>query len=221
MLVKILSVIFTDVYLKVFDIPKLRAYFSQKFPENTELHNHLPDGKFSYKFPQVQYRIIDKHPALIGFNQGVDILKKIFFELNEMIIDNRKYTINEKEIYLKEYDFGVSEEFISYKFISPWMALKEENYEKYNGLNKFEQQGFLKHLLRENFKSLSKGFNYWIDNIENVKVEGYFKPKRVNFKNQKMLCFTGDFMANFQIPDFMGLGKQSVRGFGVVKKVDQ
>ena len=219
MLVKILSVIFTDVYLKVFDIPKLRGYFSHKFPENTELHNHLPDGKFSYKFPQVQYRIIDKHPALIGFNQGIDILKKIFFELNEMIIDNRKYTINEKEIYLKEYDFGVSEEFINYKFISPWMALKEENYEKYKVLNKFEQQGFLKHLLRENLKTLSKGFNYWIDNIENVKVEGYFKPKRVNFKNQKMLCFTGDFMTNFLIPEYIGIGKQVARGFGVVNKI--
>jgi len=219
MLVKILSVIFTDVYLKVFDIPKLRAYFSHKFPENTELHNHLPDGKFSYKFPQVQYRIIDKHPALIGFNQGINILKKIFFELNEMIIDNRKYTINEKEIYLKEYDFGVSEEFINYKFISPWMALKEENYEKYKVLNKFEQQGFLKHLLRENLKTLSKGFNYWIDNIENVKVEGYFKPKRVNFKNQKMLCFTGDFMTNFLIPEYIGIGKQVARGFGVVNKI--
>ena len=89
MLVKILSVIFTDVYFKVFDIPKLRGYFSEKYPEYSELHNHLPGGKFSYKFPQVQYRIIDKHPALIGFNQGINILKKIFFELNEMIIDNR------------------------------------------------------------------------------------------------------------------------------------
>ncbi len=219
MKIKIITIIFSDVYLTKFDLPKLRGYFSQKFPKNTEFHNHLPDGKYSYKFPQVQYRIIDKHPALIGFNQGIDILKKIFFELNEMIIDNRKYTINEKEICLKEYDFGVSDEFINYKFISPWMALKEENYGKYNGLNKFEQQGFLKHLLRENFKSLSKGFNYWIDNIENVKVEGYFKPKRINFKNQKMLCFSGEFMTNFHIPDFMGLGKQSARGFGVVKKV--
>ncbi len=218
MKIKIITIIFSDVYLTKFDLPKLRGYFSQKFPEYSELHNHLPGGKFSYKFPQIQYRIINKHPALIGFNKGIDILKKIFFELDEMIIDNRKYTINEKEIYLREYDFGVAEEFINYKFISPWMALKEENYEKYNGLNKFEQQGFLKHLLRENFKSLSKGFNYWIDNIENVKVEGYLKPKRVNFKNQKMLCFTGEFMTNFNIPDNLGLGKQSARGFGVVKR---
>jgi hypothetical protein len=33
-----------------------------------------------------------------------------------------------------------------------------------------------------------------------------------------MLCFTGDFTTNFLIPEFLGLGKQSARGFGVVRK---
>lgn len=218
MKVQIISVIFLDLILKPYELPTLRGYFSKQFPEYSEFHNHLPDGKFSYKFPQVQYRIINKHPALIGFSKGIEILKKIFFELDEMIIDNYRYTLNEKEICLKEYDFGVADDFINYKFISPWMALKEENYEKYKSLNKFEQQIFLKHLLRENLKTLSKGFKYWIEDIEKIKTEGYFKPKQVNFKNQKMLCFTGEFMTNFHIPDFMGLGKQSARGFGVVEQ---
>lgn len=216
MKIKIITIFFTDVCLTKYDLPKLRGYFSQKFPEYSELHNHLPGGKFSYKFPQVQYRIIDKHPALIGFSTGIEVLKKIFFELDEMIIDNRKYSINEKEIYLKEYDFGVAEEFINYKFISPWMALKEENYQKYKTLNQIEQQNFLKHILRENLKTLSKGFDYTIPDIEKIKVEGFFKPRSVNFKNVKMLCFTGEFMVNFYIPVFLGIGKQSARGFGVV-----
>jgi len=33
-----------------------------------------------------------------------------------------------------------------------------------------------------------------------------------------MQCFTGDFTTNFLIPDFLGIGKQSARGFGVVRK---
>jgi len=213
---KIFTVKFQDIFIKPFEIPKLRGYFSIRFPENTELHNHLPGGKFSYKFPLVQYRIIDKHPALIGFGNGIEVLKKIFFELDEMIIDNRKYTINEKEIYLNECDFGESEKFINYKFHSPWMALKEENFRKYKTLNQIEQQNFLKHLLRENLKTLSKGFDYAIPDIEAVKVEGFFRSRLVNFKNIRMLCFTGEFMVNFHIPDFLGLGKQSARGFGVV-----
>ncbi|HHE39227.1 MAG TPA: hypothetical protein ENL20_11745 [Candidatus Cloacimonetes bacterium] len=213
---KILTVLFSDVQHKPSDIPKLRGYFSDKFPEHTELHNHLPDGKFSYGFPQVQYRIIERHPALIGFNKGIEVLKKIFFELDEMIINGRRYSLFEKEIFLKETNFGMSDNFIDYKFASPWMALKEENYRKYKTLNQIEQQKFLKHILRENLKTLSKGFDYTIPNIEKIKVEGFFKPKMVNFKNLKMQCFTGEFMVNFLIPDYLGIGKQSARGFGVV-----
>jgi len=49
-------------------------------------------------------------------------------------------------------------------------------------------------------------------------VDGWFKPLEVNFHNQPMQCFTGDFTTNFLIPEFLGLGKQSARGFGVVRK---
>jgi hypothetical protein len=216
--VKVLFIIFNSVRFSPSDIPKLRGFFSSKYPEDSEFHNHLPEGSFSYKFPQIQYRIINHHPALIGIEKGIGILKKLFFDLEDIIINNRKYQLHEKEIMLREYKLGVAKDFIQYKFISPWMALKEENYERYKTKNKFEQQIFLKHILRENLKTLSKGFKYWIEEIEKIKVEGYFKPKRVNFKNQKMLCFTGEFMTNFHIPDFMGLGKQSARGFGVVKR---
>jgi hypothetical protein len=217
--VKIFKVVFTDVFLQPSDIPKLRGYFSKKYPQHTEFHNHLPGGNFLYQFPKIQYRIINKHPALIGIHNGIEILKKLFFELDDLIIDGRIYHLHEKEIMVNSCEIGIAHDFINYRFLSPWMALKEENYEKYNSLNKFAQQGFLKHLLRENLKSLSKGFDYWIEDIEKVKVEGYFKPKKVNFKNQKMLCFTGDFTTNFHIPEFMGLGKQSARGFGVVECV--
>jgi len=199
------------------DLPKLRGYFANKYSEYTEFHNHLPGGKFSYKFPHIQYRNIGNHPALIGLHNGIEILKKVFFELDEMIINNHKYKINEKEIMLNEYLFGVSQKFINYKFSSPWMALNEDNYKKYNKMNKFEQQLFLKKILRGNLLTLSKGLEYTIPNLEDIKIEGYFKSMRINFKNQKMLCFTGSFTTNFYIPDYLGLGKQSARGFGVIQ----
>ncbi len=213
---KIISITFPDMKLKVYQIPKLRGFFSNKFPQNTEFHNHLPGGKFSYKFPQIQYRIIDHHPVLIGINDGIDILKKIFFDLDEIIISNRKYSLNEKEIILTEKEFGIADNFINYRFISPWMALNEDNYAKYIQLNKIEQQKLLKRILIGNIISMAKGFHYNIPDDFEIKVEGYFKPKQVNFKNKKMLCFKGDFMTNFNIPDHLGLGKQSARGFGVV-----
>lgn len=216
MKVKILNLVFTDMYIQPSDIPKIRGYFATKYKDNQLLHNHLPGGKFSYKIPKIQYRIISRHPALIAFDNGIDVIKKIFFDTENLTINGKTYNIMEKEVVLNEFDFGVSENYYNYKFLSPWMALKEENYKKYKTMNAIEQQQFLKHILRENLKTLSKGFAYTIPNIDDVKVEGYFKAKQVNFKNIKMLCFTGDFTVNFMIPNLMGLGKQSARGFGAI-----
>jgi len=216
MKVRIIKIIFSDAQILPTDIPKIRGYFSKAFPDNVELHNHLPGGKFSYKFPQIQYRIINQHPALIAINNGCDIIKKIFLQTDEIIIKNNLYKINEKEVSVTEESFGENNSQINYKFISPWMALNQENYKKYKIINPANQQTFLKHILRENLKTLSKGFNYTIPDIEKIKVFGKFNSQIINFKNRKVLGFRGNFSVNFHIPEFLGLGKQSARGFGIV-----
>jgi hypothetical protein len=199
------------------DIPKLRGYFSNKFAEFPQIHNHLPDGSYNYKYPQIQYRIVEGKPALLFMGEAVSILKEIFFNIDKIKIDWKKFNIYEKQIEVLEEEFGQSARDIDYEFISPWMALNEANFQKYKNSNKIEQQQLLKKILRGNLLTISKGFKYTIPNYDDINVEGYFKPLNVNFKNIKMLCFTGRFTVNFQIPDYLGLGKQSARGFGVVK----
>ncbi len=214
---KLLIVIFKNIKLKPYDIPKLRGFFANEFPECSELHNHLPDGSFSYKFPKIQYRIADGHPCLIGFHTGFDILKKIFFEIESLKIEDKLYNAMEKEIILKEEELGEADADIEYEFISPWMALNQENYKKYKDISYEDRKSFLENILRENLKTLSKGFGYTIQNVEQIRVKGSFEPLTVNFKNQKMQCFKGNFKVNFHIPYLLGVGKQSSRGFGVVK----
>ena len=220
MKVKILTLIFKDMHIQPSDIPKVRGYFANRYKEYEILHNHLPGGKFNFGFPKLQYRIINHHPTLIAIKEGIDVLKEIFLEIENVSINGKSYNIYEREIFLREYDFGATEKFLQYKFLSPWMALNEENYRKYRSINEIERQNFLKFLLRENLKTLSKGFAYTIPDIEAIKVEGYFIPQTVKFKNVKMQCFKGNFTTNFFIPNLMGLGKQSARGFGVVKRED-
>jgi hypothetical protein len=137
------------------------------------------------------------------------------------VIAGEKAKIWEKSIQIREDDFGQTDSFFDYQFTSPWMALKEENYETFKTLDRIEKQQFLRHLLRENLKTVSKGFHYSIPDIESVKVEGYFKPRPMNFKNIRMVCFTGEFTTNFLLPDYLGIGKQVARGFGTVKRVSR
>jgi len=212
--------IFTGNNLKKADIPKFRGYLSKKYPKYDLIHNHLEKGKLRYSYPLIQFKAVNYRPTVVAINEGIDILKEVFLELGEMKIGEKKETVHEKSIILKKEKFGISEEYIDYRFVSPWMALNQENYKKYIKLNRYDQRSFLKHILRENLKTISKGFNYRIPDIEKVKVDGDFRKREVNFKNMKLLCFLGNFMTNFYIPEYLGIGKQVARGFGTVKKYE-
>lgn len=219
--VRYLVICFTDVVMQASDIPKLRGYFIHKFPETHLFHNHLPDSGFLYKNPSIQYRIIDSHPALIGINEGIELMKRVFLEIDSLTIGANTIQTFEREISLKECDFGQCEEFHNYSFLSPWMALNQENHREYLSLNPIEQKQRLRIILKNNLKTLSKGFNYWIPDTGQIQVDGWFTPLEVNFHNQRMQCFKGSFTTNFLIPEFLGLGKQCARGFGVVGKAKE
>lgn len=216
--VQVIQVEFTANRLKRSDIPRLRGYLARRFPKYNLIHNHLENGKFRYGYPQIQFKVIDSIPIIIGIGEGLAIVKEVFEDVNELKIQSRRQHVWEKSITLRDEEFGLSRDYYKYHFLSPWMALKEENFETFKGLNAFEQQVFLKHILRENLKTISKGFGYQIPEVEQILVEGYFKPRLMNFKNIKMLCFTGDFTVNFLIPDYLSIGKQVARGFGTIKK---
>ncbi|TSA23654.1 hypothetical protein D4R71_08205 [bacterium] len=209
---------FNGIEIRNSDIPKFRRYISRKYPNYDIIHNHLKDGSFRYSYPLIQFKTIDHKPAIIGINEGIELLKKVFMEIEDIQIGDRRKVINEKSILLKEEEFGAADDFIDYRFLSSWMSLNQENYNKYNRMNRYDQMTFLKHILRENLKTISKGFGYTIPDIDMVKVDGRFTGKTVNFKNIEMLCFVGSFITNFHIPEYLGIGKQVARGFGMVGK---
>lgn len=219
--VSILQVQFPNNPLNEFDIPKFRGAISRQFPNYELIHNHLNDGKLRYKYPLIQFKTLKKIPTIVGIGEGMDILKEVFLDVVQIDIAGRKQKVWEKTILIREDILGQTDHFIQYRFTSPWMALKEENYATYNSLDPADQQQFLRHLLRENLKTLSKGIGYWIPDIEKVKVEGLFKKQVRNFKNNRMICFTGEFLANFHIPNYLGIGKQVARGFGTVEKLSK
>ena len=217
--VKIIQVQFPNNPMNRFDIPKFRGYIANRYPKYYLIHNHLENGKLRYGYPLIQFKTIRKIPTIIGIGESIDILKDVFLDVEEIDIDGKRESVWEKSIKVRQEEFGQSKEFFNYKFASPWMALKEENYETYKVMNAVEKQQFLRHLLRENFKTVSKGVQYWINNIDEIKVEGFFSEVIRNFKNNRMVCFTGKFNTNFLIPDHIGIGKQVARGFGTVERI--
>lgn len=219
--VKIIQVQFPNNPLNAFDIPKLRGSIARRFPKYRLIHNHLENGRLRYGYPLIQFKVISRIPSIIGLSEGIDILKKVFMDIESVDVAGRRKRLWEKSIKMREDEFGQSQDFYRYRFLSSWMALKESNYETYRQLDAAEQQVFLRHLLRENLKTVSKGFQYRIPEIDSVRVEGFFRKRERNFKNNRMLCFEGDFMMNFRIPDYLGVGKQVARGFGTLARINR
>lgn len=199
------------------DIPKLRGYIANKYPHYVELHNHTEKDGFRYGYPMFQYKVINSTPVLIAINEVSQLLMKISFDLNEININDKKINITEKGYILKKEKFGVSKEIVQYRFISPWMALNQNNYNKYMSLNLNEKNNLLKKILIGNILSMSKSFSYSVE--EELKNAIDLQTCMVNFKNQAMLSFKGTFSTNFYIPDYLGLGKSVSRGFGTIKRV--
>ncbi len=217
--VKIIKLTFAPEAFKVSDIPRLRGFLARQFPEYKEIHNHEVDGRFRWVYPELQFKVFDNTPVIVGYKSGYEILVRLFEKVGYFEISHRRIEIPEKTIHVFEEEIGVCNRRLTYEFLTPWMALNKQNYEKTRQLDWQERQKFLSHLLRENLKTVSHAFDYWIPDPDAVHVEGRFHPLKNTFKGKTMLTYKGIFKVNFMIPDYLGLGKQVARGFGTVKKL--
>lgn len=196
---------------------ELRGFFATKFNEYTELHQHNAD-KFIYRYPVVQYKMIDNVPTVIGINEGADVLKQIFDEYNEIRLGANTYQIMERGISLNDEEFGISDKIHSYEFVTPWLALNQDNYRKFYSLKgTIERDEFVRKILIGNILSMAKSLGYDVPGQIKCDAKVHFRKDRL--KDVSVMTFTGYFYANFQIPDLLGLGKSVSRGFGAVRQL--
>ena len=219
--IPLLIISFHGIRIHNFDIPGFRGYLATKYPQYTLLHNHLENNKLRYAYPRVQFKIIEETPSIIGICEGIEILKKVFMDIEELNIKGVTRRINEKSILLDRKEFGKVQRAVSYRFLTPWMALNQKNHATYDSLKWNDKRPFLENLIRGNLKSLAKGLHYYIPDFDNLHVQAVLAPVMRNFKNNRMICFTGGFSTNFLIPDFLGIGKQTARGFGTIVREDR
>lgn len=196
-----------------------RGFFAEHFREYTLIHHHLWDNGFYYSFPLIQYKAIEGKPLIIGINEGAEILQRIYPELSRIRIGPREYQITEKTIIIRTDDVVVKQELEWFSFLTPWLALNEKNYEKYQKFGSWEKRKeLLESILIGNLLSMSKSLGYTVADPIRAEIKN-IKEVRTKLKDIPMFGFLGTFSVNFEIPDYWGIGKSVSRGFGTVKKV--
>jgi hypothetical protein len=215
MQLRIMKVVFGDIELNARDTPKFRGAMACRFPYHTLLHHHMENGRLLYRYPRVQYKVIDGAPTLIGIEEGIPVIEEIYGRMGEMKINPDGPTLHsELKIEFIEEPFGEADDLFEYSFATPWMALNQANYSEYITATGEEQKNLLKSILIGNILAISTSFGYRVDSriLTSLKLS----EMASNFKNNRMISFRGEFFANFQIPNFLGLGKSVARGFGTV-----
>jgi hypothetical protein len=216
--IQVTTIKFPENQLKPKDAHKLRGYFGNLFKEHSPLlHNHLENGSFRYQYPLVQYKVIDNIPLLVGINEGGKLLVDLFLQIKEIQINGQTFPVYEKNIMQKNYHVAVDNELHQYTWKTYWMGLNQENYKKYRNLSEQDKKRKLESIIKGNILSFCKAIEYKV--TETIMVKTEVREQQSQFKNNTMTVFSGSFISNVSLPDYIGMGKAVSRGFGTIKKV--
>jgi len=208
---------FPEINLQTRDAHKLRGYFGNVFKEYSPLlHNHFEDGKNRYVYPLVQYKVIKNIPVLMGLSDGAKLLIDLFLKIKKIDINRKSIEILSKNIESKTFEISETDELFEYRFETLWMALNENNYKKFLNGSGEEKDKLLKTILTGNILSFYKGIGFWVK--QKILLKPTLYEKSTKFKDQNMIAFSGSFVANVVLPDYIGLGKAVSRGFGTVMR---
>jgi len=197
----------------------LRGSVAGLFPDEKEFHQHEADGSIVYSYPLIQYKIIRGNILLTGLGKGAESLADLSLLDSSLTLGNEVYAVTRQEISYTTAEIGCCVSHIAYRFSTPWLALNDKNYEKYQCIGDFKRRKkMLSRILTGNLLSMSKGLGYTVRNP--IKTE-FLETREVKtkLKGIPMLAFKGIFAVNFCIPEYWGIGKSASRGFGTVNNL--
>ena len=214
------TLLLNNINLRPSQIHKFRGFVGNEFKEHDLIHNHDEKGNPIYRYPLIQFKLIEKTPAIIAItDRAVKIFAEIFMKLDEIIIEDTLIHVFEKDMKIEEVEFGYSNEIFMYKFVSPWIGLNQNNFKKYNEAVRDEKNEILKKVMTGNILSAAKYLDCRLSHDQKIKIDHKLKEVKANLKGKSMTAFTGVFKTNFLLPDYLGIGKSVSRGFGVVRRV--
>lgn len=194
------------------------AVISRVGIENQAFHNHSEHG-YIYKYPEIQYKVINKKAALYCIGNGVDEIHNFFGLRNwDILLYDQKLELKIDRLDLNTFHFNIWDTSFRY-YIRDWLALNEKNYKIYHQLSSLKEKiVLLEKLLIGNILSFAKGIGWHIEKPVKVEIRQLKGQKMIRYKSVPLMAFDVDFNSNVFLPDYLGLGKSASHGFGVVRQ---
>ena len=201
------------------ETPQLRGFFGNAFADQILLHNHKEDGTFVYTYPRVQFKILNKQAVLIGLDEGSDLLTQLWLEVDQTKLGIETLTVQESTVQKRRVEIGECKKMVTYRFLTPWLALNQNNTHRYRRMSKaIDRCRLLERILVGNCLSFAKSFRHTVT----LRLQAdcsKLRPVNRRLKGITMQGFMGLFSVNFLLPDKVGIGKSVSRGFGTVARI--
>lgn len=212
-----------DVPISFQEIQCLRGAIiaSGKEHESLLLHNHKDDDNLRYSYPLVQYKRVNGKAFILCFEEGARSMMQVLPHLPENV------QLGQRQVSIKDFSIQCSEEGVAYVdspicySLQNWIPLNDENFRRYKHMPALmDRVEMLQDILTGNILSFAKGLGLYCNDPVLVSITDMDKPVLRRAKGVDFLCFNIEFLCNLSLPQYIGLGKSSSKGYGVVKRIN-
>ena len=219
MLLKIFTLTLEPTDPMQFSIAELRSYFAGKLGEYMDLHKGNTAG-FIHRYPVVQCKQYKNSLLVMGIGQGAAFIEQISERQNEIAAGKNTCTILERDAIIRTEEFGISGTIHTYEFLTPYLALNQQNAKKFYDLKgKPKRDAFMLKILLGSLGTLAKSLDYKTPVPINCEAKIKFRIDWIDREN--VIVFLGKFRTNCRIPDYFGIGQSVSQGFGTIKSIPE
>lgn len=194
------------------------------FQKSDFFHNHFKEDegeKVQYRYPLVQYKWIGGQPAMLCLGEAAADVYLLFTKGKRSLnLYKRDVPFRiEKLVYSEQKVYTSTGKDFEYE-IKDYIALNAQNYLKYKAMQTpWERFELMEKLLANHLIAVCKGIQYQAGHRLEVQITDFPEPYKLATNEHTSMAFRLRFKTNICLPDYIGMGKDSAKGMGVLREV--
>lgn len=221
MILPIITLFLEPVNPLQFSLPEFRSSLTLQLAEYQATGSKgNPAGKVIHRYPAIQCKQVKNDLVLIGICQGARFLMNLAGENAEILPGTSGCTIASRDPAPRDEEFGTTGGIYEYEFLTPWIALSQQNAKKFYDLKgKPARDAFMQKILNTHLTTLAKS----LDAVpaEPITCMAHVRFIRERIDRENVIVFKGTFRTNLRIPDYLGIGQLVSRGYGTIRAVPE